>query len=388
MSHPTRSIRNTEISYENKNNVNVEDIFRGNDMIVVKRSKGVKTSKTFRDKNLTTWVDKYRPKLLKDIIGHDDVKSVLISSIEKGDLPHLLFHGGSGTGKTSTVTALVMQLYGPNKINDKVLELNASDENGINVVREKIIKFANIVVGSPDPKYPSPSFKIVILDEADSMTSEAQTALKKVMESTCEITRFVFICNYESKIIDAIKSRCAAFRFISIPDELMIDKLKMIASDEKMIVTDNVFNCITHICEGDARRSINTLQNTKYIPKLSDDDIITKEDIYNITSYLDKSYFDKYWDKIISTTIANLGDIVLKITNTGYPLDYILQCIKDKVSDTKILTDNQKAMILIHIGKVERMITCGSDNYLQLLAVLTYINGICKKHKIEVPQIY
>jgi replication factor C subunit 2/4 len=207
MSQSINLTKNTGISFENNVHVNVEDIFRGNDMIVVKKNREKRTTKTYRDKNLTTWVDKYRPKILKEIIGHDEVKNVLISSIEKGDLPHLLFHGGSGTGKTSTVMALVMQLYGPNKINDKVLELNASDENGINVVREKIIKFANIVVGSPDPKYPSPSFKIIILDEVDSMTSEAQTALKKVMESTCQITRFVFICNYESKIIEAIKSQ-------------------------------------------------------------------------------------------------------------------------------------------------------------------------------------
>src|SRR5207245_1566132 len=163
---------------------------------------------------------------------------------------------------------------------DKVLELNASDENGINVVRDKIIKFANIVVGSGDPKYPSPSFKIIILDEADSMTSEAQTALKKVMEATCAITRFVFICNYETKIIDAIKSRCADFRFNPIPDDLMIQKLKAIAKDENMNIEDDVFQVITDICHGDARRSINTLQNIKYIPH-PDNKPISKEDIYN-----------------------------------------------------------------------------------------------------------
>lgn len=367
--------------------LNIEKTFGGNDMIIIKKNnKTTKSAKIQRDKNQTTWVDKYRPKALKDIIGHDEVKSMLTASIEKGDLPHLLFHGGSGTGKTSTVTALVMQLYGPTKIHDKVLELNASDENGINVVREKIIRFANIVVGSADPKYPSPSFKIIILDEADSMTSEAQTALKKVMESTCEITRFVFICNYENKIIDAIKSRCADFRFNPIPNDLMIERLKTIATEEKMLIDDNVFEIITEICEGDARRSINTLQNIKYIPGLKTRNV-TKQDIYNITSYMDKTFFDSVWDKILTTTVSELSNMAVEITNTGYPMNYILECIESKVIESE-MSQIQISKILIYIGKVERMITYGSDNYVQLLAVLSYLNGINKQLNIIKPNIY
>ncbi len=366
--------------------LNIEKTFGGNDMIIIKKNKTVKSAKVHRDKNQTTWVDKYRPKVLKDIIGHDEVKSMLTASIEKGDLPHLLFHGGSGTGKTSTVTALVMQLYGPIKIHDKVLELNASDENGINVVREKIIRFANIVVGTADPKYPSPSFKIIILDEADSMTSEAQTALKKVMESTCDITRFVFICNYENKIIDAIKSRCADFRFNPIPNDLMIKRLKTIATEEKMLIDDNVFDIITEICEGDARRSINTMQNIKYIPGLKTRKV-TKQDIYNITSYMDKTYFDDVWNKILTTTVSELSNMAIEITNTGYPMNYILECIENKVIESK-LSQVQISKILMYIGKVERMITYGSDNYVQLLAVLSYLNGINKQLNIIEPKIY
>jgi len=370
----------------NSTTININDIFRGNDMIIIKNGRSKQKSKIKRNKNQTTWVDKYRPKTINDIIGHDDVKKTLMASIEKGDLPHLLFHGAPGTGKTSTVMALVMQLYGPRKINDKVLELNASDENGINVVREKIIKFANIVVGSVDPRYPCPSFKIIILDEADSMTSEAQTALKKVMETTCDITRFVFICNYESRIIEPIKSRCADFRFNPIPDDLMIAKLRDIAKQEGMNINDNVFKIITEICEGDARRSINTLQNIKYIPNYNNINI-TKEDVYNITSYLDKSYFDQYWRTIIKGNVKQLNDIVTQITNTGYPMNYILNCIKDKVCETT-MTDQQISKIVVHIGHVERMVTSGSDNYIQLLAVLGYINAVYKNIQIEQPKIY
>lgn len=366
--------------------LNVDKMFSGNDMIIIKKNKTTKSAKIQRDKNQTTWVDKYRPKTLKDIIGHDEVKSMLTASIEKGDLPHLLFHGGSGTGKTSTVTALVMQLYGPVKIHDKVLELNASDENGINVVREKIIRFANIVVGTADPKYPSPSFKIIILDEADSMTSEAQTALKKVMESTCDITRFVFICNYGNKIIDPIKSRCADFRFNPIPNDLMIERLKIIASEEKMLIDENVFGIITEICEGDARRSINTLQNIKYIPGLKSRKV-TKDDIYNITSYMDKTFFNHIWDKILTTTVSELSSMAVEITNTGYPMNYILACIENKVIEST-MPQTQISKILMYIGKVERMITYGSDNYIQLLAVLSYLNGMNKQLNTIEPKIF
>jgi replication factor C subunit 2/4 len=366
--------------------LDIKELFKGNDMIVVRKKSVNKNIRQNKNRNQTMWVDKYRPNTLEEIISHNDVKDMLTTSIKKGDLPHLLFHGGPGTGKTSTVLALVMQLYGPDRIHEKVLELNASDENGINVVRDKINKFAIIVVGSADPRYPSPAFKIVILDEADSMTSEAQTALKKVMEKTCDITRFVFICNYESKIIDAIKSRCAEFKFNPIPDELMIEKLKKIAENEDMVIDDGVFQIITDICEGDARRAINTLQNIKYVPRLNKKKI-TKEDIYEITSYIDKSFFDKYWNEIETTNVKGLRRIVEEITNTGYPMNYILQCIKDKVLESK-LGQRQISDIIIQLGKVERMITCGADNWIQLLSVLAHINGLNRKIPIYKPLIY
>lgn len=343
-----------------------------------------KRANSVRKNTHTTWVDKYRPKTLNDIVGHDDVKNMLEASIKNGDLPHLLFHGGSGTGKTSTVLALVNQLYGPVRLHEKILELNASDENGINVVRDKIIKFANIVVGTSDPNYPSPSFKIIILDEADSMTSEAQTALKKVMESTCDITRFIFICNYETKIIDAIKSRCADFRFNSIPDDLMIDKLKKIAKNENMNIDETVFKTIVKICNGDARRSINTLQNLKYLPSKK---VITQQDVYNITSYIDKSYIEPYWHDITTSETCKLKTIAFDIIDAGYPLNFVLNSIKDKVLETKLSNDN-KAKIMIHMGKLERMITCGSDNWIQILASLTYINSIYRDIYINTPNIY
>jgi DNA polymerase III delta prime subunit len=150
---------------------------------------------------------------------------------------------------------------------------------------------------------------------------------------------------------------------------------------------------ITEICEGDARRSINTLQNLKYVPKKSDNstqtvtNVITKDDVYNITSYLDKSYLDPYWEQITTAKISELHDIIVTITSLGHPMNYVLQCIKDKVLESNI-SDKNKADIFIHMGKIERMVTCGSDNWIQLLAVLTYINGVSRGIDIVKPKIY
>ena len=320
------------------------------------------------------WVDKYRPNRLDDIIGQDNIKELLNMSIQNGNMPNLLFHGAPGTGKTSTASSIVMQLYGPHKIDDNVLELNASDENGIGVIRDKIIRYAGFSVGPPDVNYANPTFKTIILDEADTMTSEAQTALKKVMESTCNITRFIIICNYDAKIINAIKSRCADFKFVQISNDIMIQKLKYIAEREKMQVPDDIYSHITRICKGDARRSINTLQNLKYLP------VITEQNLYNITSFIDDKYIDQYWKYIVSSEISHLKPIVQDIINSGFPIINILNCIKDKIIISEI-SDKKKADIIIFLGKIERMIIKGSDTYIQVFAVLTYINTMYRNIK-------
>jgi hypothetical protein len=137
-------------------------------------------------------------------------------------------YGAPGTGKTSSILALCNQLYGPERVNERVIELNASDERGINVVRGKIITFAKVAIGTKDPKYLCPPFKIIILDEADAMTKEAQAALRKVMEENSNITRFCFICNYINQIIEPINSRCVKIRFKPITKTNIINKLEYI----------------------------------------------------------------------------------------------------------------------------------------------------------------
>ena len=156
------------------------------------------------------WVEKYRPTSIDDLASQEEVTKTLRGAIAQGQLPHLLMYGPPGTGKTSTILAVARTLYHPSVLKDRVLEMNASDERGIKIVRDKIKNFASHSVSSQKfDGYPSPPFKIIILDECDSMTKDAQGALRRTMEVYSSTTRFCLICNYVSRIIEPLVSRCA-----------------------------------------------------------------------------------------------------------------------------------------------------------------------------------
>ena len=227
---------------------------------------------TKKHKTMVPWVEKYRPLKLDDVAYQDDVKKMLITVIKTGNLPHLLFFGNSGSGKTSMILAIARELFGPRKFEERVIELNASDERGINVVRNKIVTLAKIAVSEKDPDYLCPPYKIIILDEADAMTTEAQSALRKTMEDHSSVTRFCFICNYINQIIDPITSRCVKFRFNPITNDIMCDKLKIISNKEHLKISDDAVEKLASVSGGDMRKAIMYLQNLSYLGKTIDID--------------------------------------------------------------------------------------------------------------------
>jgi replication factor C subunit 2/4 len=277
------------------------------------------------------------------------------------------------THNTSSILAITNELFGPNKVDERVIELNASDERGINIVRNKIVTLAKTSISERDQKYVCPPYKIIILDEADAMTVEAQSALRKTMEDNSSITRFCFICNYINQIISPIISRCAKFRFKPIDLEQTGKKLRYIANKENMSITDDAIKMIYLSSNGDMRKAITLLQNLNYLNKN-----IVEDDVCLMACILPKGTLDN-----IINVCVEFGDSARNITNLtndlirgGYPLTNILEQLVNAIASDIRLTDKMKSVVCLHIANTEQRLTAGADEYMQLLSVFMCIKNI------------
>jgi len=203
------------------------------------------------------WSEKYRPKKLSEVVDQKEIVKGIGNLIKSPDIPHMLFAGPAGVGKTTSALCIAMELLGE-EWRKNTLELNASDERGIKMVRERVKEFAASVKLATDKEFGKP--KIIILDEADEMTPEAQTALRRIIEDSARTTRFIIICNYLSQIIEPIQSRCVVFRFTRIPKEEVIDHLQTICEKEKVKYEEKAIAQIFDATRGDLRHSINIMQ--------------------------------------------------------------------------------------------------------------------------------
>ena len=224
---------------------------------------------TSREPGISVWAEKYRPRTLTEIINQKEIVDRLKGFVETNTMPHCLFAGPAGTGKTTAALSLARDLFKENYA-DSLFELNASDERGINVVRERVKTFARTrsLGGIP--------FKILVLDEADNMTSDAQQALRRTMERYTETCRFILICNYSSRIIDPIQSRCAPFRFTPLDDDDIQGRLSYVAQNEGLELRADGMQAILTECQGDLRKAFNTLQAAAAYGET-----ITEDTIYN-----------------------------------------------------------------------------------------------------------
>ena len=244
------------------------------------------------------WIEKYRPDNLNDVLSHNHITTTFKKLIKNNKFPHCIFFGQSGTGKTSTIISCAKEIYG-SKYKNMVLELNGSDDRGIGVIREKIKKFSEY-----DKLFCS-GIKLVVLDEIDSMTYDAQFALRRVIENYTATTRFCLICNYIYKIIPALQSRCFTFRFSHLDDKSIKNKLINIAKKEKIKIKEDAIDAIINISDGDMRKAINTLQSLSLTIKT-----ITEKSVYKYTG----SLTDKIIDKILNILINdNFKEVYIKI---------------------------------------------------------------------------
>jgi len=302
------------------------------------------------------WTEKYRPKELSEIQGQDEIISKVKYFLENKNMPHLMFTGPAGTGKSSLSLVIVKKLYNE-AWRDNYLELNASDERGIDVVRQKVKDFART-------KSISEKFKIIFLDEADALTRDAQQALRRTMENFTKTCRFILSCNYSSKIIDPIQSRCVVFRFKKLNFEAAEKIIKNIAEKEGLSMDEKAINALYTASEGDCRRMINILQACSSTKEITD------EKIYSIS----KSAHPAEIKSILTLAISGnflasrerLLDLMLKQSLSGMDL---VKAIQKEIPNLDI-EERIKLKLIEKCGDIEFHLVEGSDEFIQLESFL------------------
>jgi replication factor C subunit 2/4 len=334
---------------------------------------------TLRDPKTMPWVEKYRPSKVDDVAHQEEVVRAMKNCTEKKNLPHLLFYGPPGTGKTSLILAVAKELYGVTHYRDRVLELNASDERGIDVIRNKVKKFAQYAVGNQKHEStgePLPPFKIIILDEADSLTKDAQAALRRIIENYTKVTRFCIICNYISRIIDPITSRCSKFRFQPLSDTAHMNRLKYIAERENVVVSDDGLKAAMINADGDLRRSINIIQSASslYMGKA-----ITADEVTDIAGAVPKSVAEKTIQLAFSGSTVDLMDHVENVIAEGYSVTQCAQQLVDSIVTDPRMSDLQKAKAARIMSTADHRLNDGADESIQLMWVASELRQICQQ---------
>jgi replication factor C small subunit len=309
----------------------------------------------------TIWTEKYRPKDFSDVLGQDDIVKRVEAFVKHKNMPHLLFSGPAGIGKTSLSLVIARQLFGESWHNN-FLELNASDERGIDVIRNKVKDFARTRAIGDVP------FKIIYLDECDALTREAQQALRRTMENYTQTTRFILSANYSSKIIDPIQSRCAIFRFKPLPKADIFKLIKKIAGEEDLKIDQAAEEALFTISEGDCRRVENILQSAAAISKK-----ITEDIIYSLASFARPKEVKDVLELALKGKFIEsrekLLDVMLNYGLSG--LDVVRQ-IQKEVYNLEL--DGRKKMALIdRCGEAEFRLSEGSDEFIQLEAFLAHV---------------
>ncbi|GAP88656.1 putative replication factor C subunit 3 [Rosellinia necatrix] len=342
------------------------------------------------------WVEKYRPVTLSDVSGHQDILATINKFVDTNRMPHLLLYGPPGTGKTSTVLALARRIYGQENMRQMVLELNASDDRGIDVVREQIKTFAStkqiFTMGGASRAGGIAAFKLIILDEADAMTNTAQMALRRIMEKYTANTRFCIIANYTHKLSPALLSRCTRFRFSPLKEadiRVLVDK---VITEEEVKINAEATDALVTLSKGDMRRALNVLQachasstpmQPRDAPKIPEEDIvretITMETIYNCIAAPPPDAITKIVNSLLTTTDVTtcLSTInTLKVSH-GLALADIITALSEQ-----LVTMEVKPEVMVRwldgLAEIEYRVSGGASETIQTGAVVGVVREGCE----------
>ena len=309
------------------------------------------------------WAEKYRPKYLDDLTNQKEIVSRLKSFVAEKNLPHLLFVGPAGVGKTTSILALSRDLYGPGYRNF-ILELNASDERGIDVIREKVKNFARTAaIASPV------SFKILIMDEADSLTTAAQHALRRTMEIYTRTCRFCLIGNYSENIIDPIQSRCSVFRFGPLAESDMKSYIKNIAINENIDIVEEGLDALFQASQGDLRKATNLLQAAAATGSVVDD--VT---VYEVLGKVSPERIRTMIKLALEGQFIESREVLREqLINEGLAPDDIIRMIYSEIMRSTSFTEQWKVKISDRVGEVDYRLTQGARPEIQLSTLLAHL---------------
>lgn len=306
----------------------------------------------------TVWVEKHRPMTLDEIVGHEEIVKRLKSFVGDAEMPNIMFAGRQGTGKTAMTTALARSIYG-DQWKQNMLELNASDDRGIDVVREEIKDFARTdTVGDHD-------FKLIFLDEVDNTTKDAQSAMRRTMEDYSDKTRFILSCNYPNKVLPPIQSRCAVFRISPLTDADITEIVERVADEEGLTFDGDAKEMLVNYASGDARKAINDLQAAQM------DGEITEEAVETISGVTDYQTVREIIDLAVSGELSDAQKkLDVDVLKEGVSENYFLEEAFNYVQRDMDIPDDARAKMLDTIGEADYRILEGAHPNIQLHAVL------------------